>query len=327
MKDQIITNKILNWYDINKRSLPWRKKTSSKKKQYYTLVSEFMLQQTQVVTVIPYFNRFIKNIPDLETLASFENRKLIKFWEGLGYYSRVRNLKKTAQVIIKDFNKKLPDNFLDLKLLPGIGDYTASAISAIAFNKPFIPLDGNVERVLKRYLYLKNKDQIQKKNLIKRKKVLGTSSRSSDYAQALMELGSLICKPNNPLCEKCPIPKNCKSRIKKDFILTKIKKNNKDKYFLLKVYKNNNKYLLIKNRNFNFLKNFDIFPMQELIKPKNFNQNLNLKMSNMNMNIKIQNNKMIKPIPFSNWIDPKKLKNYTLPTFTKKIITYLENHK
>ena len=104
MKDQIITNKILNWYDINKRSLPWRKKTSSKKRQYYTLVSEFMLQQTQVVTVIPYFNRFIKNIPDLETLASFENRKLIKFWEGLGYYSRVKNLKKTA-----DKNKEWVD--------------------------------------------------------------------------------------------------------------------------------------------------------------------------------------------------------------------------
>ena len=327
MKDQIITNKILNWYDINKRSLPWRKKTSSKKKQYYTLVSEFMLQQTQVVTVIPYFNRFIKNIPDLETLASFENRKLIKFWEGLGYYSRVRNLKKTAQVIVKDFNKKLPDNFLDLKSLPGIGDYTASAILAIAFDKPFIPLDGNIERVLKRYLYLKKENQIQKDNLIKSKKVLGTSSRSSEYAQALMELGALICRPNNPLCEKCPISKNCKSYAKQDFILNKIKKNNKDKYFLLKVYKKNNKYLLVKNRSFNFLKNFNIFPMQELIRPKNFNQNLNFKMSNMNMNIEIKNDKMTKPIPFSYWIDPKKLKNYTLPTFTKKIVTYLENHK
>ena len=327
MKDQIITNKILNWYDINKRSLPWRKKTSSKKRQYYTLVSEFMLQQTQVVTVIPYFNRFIKNIPDLETLASFENRKLIKLWEGLGYYSRVRNLKKTAQVIIKNFNKRLPDNFLDLKSLPGIGDYTASAISAIAFNKPFIPLDGNVERVLKRYLYLKKENQIQKDNLIKSKKVLGKSRRSSDYAQALMELGALICRPNNPLCEKCPISKKCKSFAKQDFVLNKIKKINKDKYFLLKVYKKNDKYLLVKNRNFNFLKNFNIFPMQELIRPKNFNQNLNFKMSNMNMNIEIKNDKITKPIPFSYWIDPKKLKNYTLPTFTKKIVTYLESHK
>ncbi|WP_435087954.1 A/G-specific adenine glycosylase [Candidatus Pelagibacter bacterium nBUS_29] len=327
MKELIITNKILNWYDINKRSLPWRKKTSSKKKQYYTLVSEFMLQQTQVATVIPYFNRFIKEIPNLESLANCDNQKLIKLWEGLGYYSRVKNLKETAQKVIKDFNQNLPDNFLDLKSLPGIGDYTASAILAIAFNKPIIPLDGNIERVLKRYLYLKNENEIEKKNLIKQKTFLGTSARASDYAQALMELGALICKPTNPYCEKCPITKKCKSFIKKDFKLSKFKKKNKEKYFLLKVYKKDNKYLLVKNKNFNFLKNFNIFPMEELIKPKNFEQNLNFKMSNMNMNIKIQNDKIIKPIPFSYWIDPKKLKNYTLPTFTKKIVTYLENCK
>ncbi|MDC0326989.1 A/G-specific adenine glycosylase [Candidatus Pelagibacter sp.] len=327
MKDLIITNKILNWYDINKRLLPWRKKTSSKKKQYYTLVSEFMLQQTQVSTVIPYFNRFIKNIPDLETLANYDNRKLIKLWEGLGYYSRVRNLKKTAQIIINSFNKKLPSNFLDLKSLPGIGDYTASAISAIAFNKPLIPLDGNVERVLKRYLYLKKEKEIQKENLIKKKKIFGISKKSSDYAQALMELGALICKPSNPLCNKCPISKNCRSFIKSDFALTKIKKKNKNKYFLLKVFKKNNKYLLVKNDKFNFLRNFNIFPMHELIKPKNFNQNLNLKISNMNMNIKIEYNNAIKSLPLSYWIDPKKLRNYTLPSFTKKIVNYLENQK
>ena len=205
MKDLIITNKILNWYDINKRSLPWRKKISSKKKQYYTLVSEFMLQQTQVSTVVPYYNNFIKKIPDLETLANYDNDKLIKIWEGLGYYSRVRNLKKTAITIIERFNKKIPSNFLELKSLPGIGDYTASAISAIAFDKPIIPLDGNIERVLKRYLYLKRDNQIQKDYLHEKKKVFGISSRSSDYAQALMELGSLICKPNSPVCYKCPI--------------------------------------------------------------------------------------------------------------------------
>ena len=327
MKDQIITNKILNWYDINKRSLPWRKKTSSKKKQYYTLVSEFMLQQTQVATVIPYFNRFINNIPDLETLASFDNKKLFKLWEGLGYYSRVKNLKKAAQIIIKDFNKKLPDNFLDLKSLPGIGDYTASAISAIVFNKPLIPLDGNIERVLKRYLHLKKENQIQKKNLIEKKKVFGISKRSSDYAQALMELGALVCKPNNPFCNQCPISKKCKSFKLQDFALTKISKKNKEKYFLLKVYKKNNKYLLIKNTKFNFLRNFNIFPMQELINPRNFNQNLNFKMSNMNMKIKVEHNEVSSPIPFSNWIDPKKLKNYTLPTFTKKIVNYLESYQ
>ena len=325
MKEQIVTKKILNWYDLNKRSLPWRKNVSLQKRQYYTLVSEFMLQQTQVVTVIPYFNRFIKEVPDLKSLAKVQNKKLIKLWEGLGYYSRVKNLKKTAQIVIKDFNKNLPNNFLDLKSLPGIGDYTASAIMAIAFNKPIIPLDGNIERVLKRYLYLKNENQIQKDNLVKQKKIFGTSLRASDYAQALMELGALICKPINPYCEQCPISEKCKSYKKKDFVLNKLKKINKEKYYLLNVYKKEKKYLLIKNKNFNFLKNLDIFPMQEIIRPKNFDHNLNFKMSNMNMNIKIKTNKINKPLPFSYWIDPKKLKKYTLPTFTKKIVSYLEN--
>ncbi len=327
MNNQIIANKILNWYDINKRTLPWRKQVSSKKKQYYTLVSEFMLQQTQVATVIPYFKKFVKNIPDLETLATFNDQKLVKFWEGLGYYSRVRNLKKTAQVIVKDFNKNIPSNFLELKSLPGIGDYTASAISAIAFNKQYIPLDGNIERVLKRYLYLKKEHQITKENLHEEKKIFGLTTRSSDYAQALMELGALVCKPINPNCDQCPISAKCISLKKKDFVLNKIKKKNKDKYYLLKVFKKNQKYLLIKNTEFNFLKNFDIFPMQEIIKPKNFNKDLNIKLSNMNMNIKLEYNNEVKSVTTQNWIDPKNLHNYTLPTFTKKIVNYLENHK
>ncbi len=142
-----------------------------------------------------------------------------------------------------------------------------------------------------------------------------------------MELGALICKPSNPLCSKCPISRNCISFIKKDFTLAKIKKKNKDKYFLLRVYKKNNKYLLIKNDKFNFLRNFNIFPMHELIKPKNFTQNINFKMSNMNMNIKIEYNNIIKSSPLSYWIDPKKLRNYTLPSFTKKIVKYLESQK
>ena len=211
-----------------------------------------MLQQTQVVTVIPYFNRFINYIPDLKSLAKVQNKKLIKLWEGLGYYSRARNLKKTAQVIIKNFKGKLPNNFENLISLPGIGNYTANAILAIAFNKPHIPLDGNVERIIKRYLYLKKEKDIQKENLIKKKSIFGISSRSSDYAQALMELGALICKPINPLCNHCPISKKCKSLQKNDFNLTKNIKKSKDKYFLLKVYKKNQKYLLIKNTKFNF---------------------------------------------------------------------------
>jgi len=326
MKEQLVTKKILKWYDLNKRSLPWRKNVSSQKRQYYTLVSEFMLQQTQVVTVIPYFKRFIKDIPDIKSLAKVKNKKLIKLWEGLGYYSRARNLKKTAQIVIKNFKTKLPNNLEDLLSLPGIGNYTASAILAIAYNKPYIPLDGNIERVLKRYLYLKKDKEIQKDNLIQKKSIFGISSRASDFAQALMELGALICKPNNPLCYQCPISKKCMSFKRKDFSLVKNIKKNIDKYFLLKVYKKDQRYLLIKNTKFNFLKNLTIFPMEELSNPKNFDENLNFKMSNMNMSIKIQYSKNNKRLPSSYWVDQKKIKNYMLPTFTKKVVKYLERN-
>ena len=326
MKDQLVTKKILKWYDFNKRPLPWRKNVYFQKRQYYTLVSEFMLQQTQVVTVIPFFKRFIKHVPNLKALAKVQNKKLIKLWEGLGYYSRVRNLKKTAQIVIKRFNGKLPNNFDDLILLPGIGNYTASAILAIAFNKPYIPLDGNIERVLKRYLYLKKDKEILKDNLIQKRSIFGISSRSSDYAQALMELGALICKPTNPLCDQCPISNKCKSLQKRDFELTKSIKKNIDKYFLLKVFKKDQRYLLIKNTKFNFLKNLTIFPMEELFNPKNFSENLNFKLSNMNMNIKIQYLKSSRKFQAPYWVDEKKLDNYMLPSFTKKVVKYLENN-
>ena len=306
MKEKIITKNILNWYDLNKRSLPWRKNVSLQKRHYYTLVSEFMLQQTQVATVIPYFNRFIKKIPNFKSLAKINNQKLIKIWEGLGYYSRARNLKKTAQKIVNNFNGKLPNNFEDLLSLPGVGNYTASAILSIVFNKPYIPLDGNVERVLKRYLFLKSEKDIKKEKLIKKKSVFGTSSRSSDYAQALMELGALICKPINPLCNKCPISKKCISLKKKDFNIVKNNKKNNEKYFILKVFKKNQSYLLIKNTKFNFLKNLTIFPMEELSRPKNFNKNLNFKMSNMNMNIKIEYLKKNENYRSPYWVNKKK---------------------
>ena len=149
MSNFILSKKILYWYDNNKRVLPWRKKISQTKREYYTLVSEFMLQQTQVATVIPYFNSFIKDIPNMSLLAKINESKLLKYWEGLGYYSRVKNLKKSAMIVEQNFNGRLPRTIEELKSLPGIGDYTANAIMAIAFNEPFIPLDGNIERILK----------------------------------------------------------------------------------------------------------------------------------------------------------------------------------
>ena len=327
MPNSILTNKILYWYDNNKRTLPWRKKLSHIKKEYYTLVSEFMLQQTQVATVIPYFNNFIKDIPDVNTLAKISEQKLLKYWEGLGYYSRVRNLKKTAQILEKNFNGRLPSTIEELKLLPGIGEYTANAVMAIGFNKPFIPLDGNIERVIKRLLNLKLASEVSKESLIRKKKILGTSVRASDYAQALMELGALLCRPKNPLCDQCPLTKNCKSFKNNDFEIIKERKKKIDKFYLLNVYKKNNKFLLVKNTKFGFLKNLKIFPMSEIYKHNNLEKALNFKISNMNMNVVIKFSKIKSIILNSYWIDSSKLDSYTLPTFTKKIFSYLEKNK
>jgi len=327
MFNSILTKKILYWYDNNKRALPWRKKISQTKREYYTLVSEFMLQQTKVTTVIPYFNNFIRDIPNLTSLSKITDDKLLKYWEGLGYYSRVKNLKKTAQIVRRKFKGRLPITIDKLKTLPGIGDYTANAIMAIAFNKPFIPLDGNIERVIKRLLNLKLANEVSKENLIKEKKILGTSTRSSDYAQSLMELGALVCKPKIPLCSQCPVTKDCKSFKKNDFEIIKQKKKKINKFYLVEVYKKNNQFLLIKNTKFNFLKNLKIFPMKEISKPNNSMKSFNFKMSNMNMNVIIKFTKQKSVISDSSWIDSSKLNNYTLPTFTKKIFRYLDKYK
>jgi len=321
MNNENIPKKILHWYDNNKRILPWRKHVSKKQKQYFTLVSEFMLQQTQVKTVIPYFENFITKIPDLNQLAKVNDRKLMKCWEGLGYYLRARNLKKTAKKVVSDFNGILPNNIDDLKKLPGIGEYTSGAILAISFNKPIIPMDGNVERVLKRIFYLKKEKEITKENLNKKKIFFGSSGRPSDYAQAIMEIGALICKPSNPQCFECPISSNCFSFKKNDFEIKSKNKFNKIKYFEAEIYQDNKKYLLIKNDKFKFLKNLLIFPMKEVEKKKfnsSVNKKINIKMSNMDMKILLNKKKHVK-IKNSFLLDKENIKNQILPSFTKKI--------
>ena len=323
MINQNIPKKILYWYDNNKRNLPWRKKVSKNKKEYFTLVSEFMLQQTQVKTVIPYFEKFVKNFPNLKSLAKSSDQKILKNWEGLGYYTRARNLKKTAIQLLKYHKGQLPKDIEKLKSLPGIGEYTSRSILAIAHNKPYIPMDGNVERILKRVFLLKTNYEISKENLNKKKSFFGLSKRSSDYAQAIMEIGALICKPSSPSCMHCPITENCKAYKSKDFLIRSQNKFNKTKYFEANVYKYKNKYLLIKNKKFNFLKNLVIFPMTE-IDEKKFNRSIynkmNVKMSNMNMKIIINKNAKVKKTKNGIFLDKKIIKNYILPSFTKKIL-------
>ena len=195
-----LSKKIISWYDNNKRVLPWRVHYNSPRKLYYRLLSEFMLQQTQVKTVIPYFKKFTKEIKTLKKLSSASERKVLKLWEGLGYYRRCRNLMATAKIVIKQKKSILPKTLDDIKKLPGIGDYTGNILLALVYNQPRLALDGNVKRVFARHLNKKETKIDFKKLISLNRKSLFITNRNSDFIEALMEFGALICKPKDPKC-------------------------------------------------------------------------------------------------------------------------------
>lgn len=201
-----IPAKLLIWYDTNARSLPWR----SDPTPYKVWVSEIMLQQTQVETVIPYFQRFMARFPDLPNLAQAEESEVLQLWEGLGYYSRARNLHKAAGVIMSEHDGQIPADVAALKNLPGIGAYTAGAIASIAFGAPEPALDGNIRRVSIRLLDLHDPpgSETDSKLWEFARQVL-PAERAGDYNQALMDLGSAICTPINPACQFCPLSSEC----------------------------------------------------------------------------------------------------------------------
>jgi A/G-specific adenine glycosylase len=205
-----IVDRLLDWYDENRRILPWRENP----KPYYVWISEIMLQQTRVEAVKPYFERFIKELPFIQDLAEVEEDKLMKLWEGLGYYSRARNLKKAAMVVMEEYQGELPANYEKLLQLPGIGSYTAGAISSIAYKLSFPAVDGNVLRVTKRVAG--SFDDITKQKVKKELEEdliqVIPKDRPGDFNQSLMELGATVCLPNGkPLCEKCPLNEICKA--------------------------------------------------------------------------------------------------------------------
>ncbi|MDP6478370.1 MAG: A/G-specific adenine glycosylase [Nitrospinaceae bacterium] len=204
---QSIRRKLFAWYDKTKRDLPWR----DTKNPYNIWVSEIMLQQTQVKTVLPYYLRWIKTFPTVEKLAGASERKVLKLWEGLGYYSRARNLRKAAQIIVKDMNGKVPDTVAGLMALPGIGRYTAGAIASIAFGLKAPVLDGNVKRVLSRLFCLNENGatSASENRLWQKAADLLPTRRPGDFNQALMELGATVCTPKSPTCLQCPVRTSC----------------------------------------------------------------------------------------------------------------------
>ena len=308
-----LSKKILSWYDNNKRKLPWRISKNSKKNQYYRILSEFMLQQTQVKTVIPYFNNFVKKIPDLKSLSRSKEKKVLKLWEGLGYYNRVKNLHKTSKILIKKYKGQIPNNFERLKELPGIGDYTSNILLALIYNQPRVGRDGNVKRVLGRFF---------NRNIVD-KAVSFETKRNGDLAEALIEFGALICKPKDPRCNECVIKNMCsfyalkrKSKFKKKI---KIQSKNYDIFCYLK--KNKKQIALTKNNHPDFLREFNLPKIKRKSKKnKNWKFLCNYKnsISNKKLNINLYY-KFSSKIPSKyNWYSLKK-NNEFIPSFTKKI--------
>lgn len=209
--EQFFSKELLLWYETAKRDLPWRRHRDP----YYIWVSEIMLQQTRVDTVIPYFHRFIERFPTLVDLAEAPEEDVLKCWEGLGYYSRARNLQQAARQVAERHGGRIPDDKAAVSALKGIGPYTAGAIMSIAFGRPEPAVDGNVMRVLSRYFLLE--DDIMKPATRTRMEALAArlipEGRASDFNQALMELGALVCTPKSPHCLTCPVLQHCQGRL------------------------------------------------------------------------------------------------------------------
>lgn len=206
MKEE--TKELLDWYDAERRILPWREDPTP----YHVWVSEIMLQQTRVEAVKEYYARFLETLPDVAALAAAEEDTYLKLWEGLGYYSRVRNLHKAAVAIMEDYNGVIPGTARELEQLPGIGEYTAAAIASIAFQEPVSSVDGNLLRVFaRRTLYRENiKDPAAKKAAYQYYMDRIPKERPGDYNQALMDLGATLCLPNGaPECFRCPWQHRC----------------------------------------------------------------------------------------------------------------------
>ncbi len=243
------TKTLTNWYSVNKRDLPWR----NTKDPYYIWLSEIILQQTQIKQGLPYYEVFVAQYPTVFDLANASEESVLKLWQGLGYYSRARNLHTTAKHVAFELDGKFPNNYKDLLKLKGIGDYTASAIASFCFNEVAAVVDGNVYRVLARYFGIHTPiNSTEGKKIFK---ALASDSidihNPADFNQAIMEFGAIQCKPSSPDCSICPLQENCVAFRNNEVNILPVKiKNNKPKkkYFNFLVYLNDDNETILEQR-------------------------------------------------------------------------------
>ena len=206
-----LRSRLLKWYDAHARSLPWRARRGECADPYSVWLSEVMLQQTTTVHAAPYYEAFLRRWPTVDALAAAEDAEVMSAWAGLGYYARARNLLACARAVARDHAGRFPDTEEGLRSLPGLGAYTAAAVAAIAFDRPANVVDGNVERVIARLFAVDTPLPDAKPELKRLAADLVTAQRPGDWAQALMDLGAVVCRPKSPLCEACPISGDCRA--------------------------------------------------------------------------------------------------------------------
>lgn len=261
---KFFTKNLLSWFETNDRPLPWK----GERNPYYIWLSEIILQQTRVAQGLPYFNKFKENFPTVFDLANAPEDKVMKLWEGLGYYSRARNLHFTAKMIAHDFDGVFPNTYKDILTLKGVGPYTAAAISSFAFDLPNAVVDGNVYRVLSRFFGIKTPiDTTQgKKEFSQLAQELLAKKTPAIYNQAIMDFGATQCMPANPNCGICPMKSDC-SALKDNLIATlpiKLKKIKKrDRYFNFLVFKKDDSTFLKKRIEKDIWQNLYNFPLIE----------------------------------------------------------------
>lgn len=226
---------IIDWYHEHKRDLPWR----NTRNPYRIWLSEIILQQTRVDQGLDYYNRFVRKYPDVKKLAAAKEDEVLKLWQGLGYYSRARNLHHASKEIVKKYGAEFPSGYDDIRSLKGVGEYTAAAIASFAFGKKYPVVDGNVFRLLSRYLGIKTpvNSSVARKEFTEAAQTLMEDYRPELFNQAIMEFGALQCKPKNPDCEACPLKQSCFAFEKKSATLLPVK----------------TKKLRVKKRYFNYL--------------------------------------------------------------------------
>ena len=338
-------SELLNWFYQNKRTLPWRRGRTP----YRVWVSEIMLQQTQVNTVIPYYKKWIKKYPTLKSFKESNFDDVIKIWEGLGYYSRCHNMFNAAKLI----NSTFPNNYDDLINLPGIGDYTAKTILAIAFKKNLVGIDTNLEIIGYRILGLKTKTKRNQKRVVKYLEENQCTNNPGDYNEALMDLGSSLCKASITYCNQCPLKNICKAYASSSPILyptPKVRKKIPIYDVAVSVIEYKNKILITKRLNKNFLPGLWEFPGGKIEKNETAIQTIirevkeetNLTVSNpiflgnikhkyshfgVNISLFISFPKSIKSLNLSQeyrWIKMKDILNYPLPKANHKMLDILK---